>query len=430
MKPCRSYFSGADLPGSETSVCSSIDSRTQVRHRLAAQHRANPLSTINDMPSGRLWRFGILVTVALSACSVAALPTSTPAPLPASATPTTMPAESLASSIATTEQMAFPPEPLPTRERRLPTATATPRPATPTPTRAPTVVPTPWRPVTHTFSAPFVLAQSYDGRCADSCFMQYFWWGPEFVLYNDGLLVSRKLTTNGRLPWSFSAQHLSDTLICDTLYELEHTGIFTFDPARYIEIEKGRRDLAVPVTLKIDAWLTSTLTFEPYYFARNQAAYPNERILPDAWIRARRVMTEAAGAATKDYQPDRIAVLAGDVTECDTSFSSDACTAYWFFKEALTPARAWPISSLSLARSSKLGLVAIDGTAAKQLSSLVVNVVDDMNVFTEKDRTYLIRTRPMLPHESLADTLLYRPDGAALSKDTRAKPARTITCAP
>ena len=78
------------------------------------------------------------------------------------------------------------------------------------------------------------------------------------MLYNDGLLIGRRLK---RLPWSFSAQRLSDTQICDTLYELERTGIFTFDPARYIEIEKGRRDLAVPVTLKIDAWLTSTLTF-------------------------------------------------------------------------------------------------------------------------------------------------------------------------
>ncbi|MEO6061192.1 MAG: hypothetical protein ABIQ99_04550 [Thermoflexales bacterium] len=291
-------------------------------------------------------------------------------------------------------------------------------------------MPTPWRPITRTFSAPFVLAQSYDGQCADSCFMQVFWWGPEFVLYNDGLLIGRKQKTNGQLSWSFSAQYLSDTQVCDTLYELERTGIFTFDPTRYIEIEKARKGLAVPVTLKIDAWLTSTLTFEPYYFARSQAAYPNERILPDAWIRARSVMTEAAGAATQDYQPDRIALLAGDVTECDTQFRSDACFTYGFLKAALAPARAWPVSSVSLAQSSRLGLVAIDGTSAKQLSALVVNVADDLNVFTEKDRTYLIRTRPMLPHESLTDTLLYAPPGTALPKDTRAKPARTITCMP
>lgn len=141
-------------------------------------------------------------------------------------------------------------------------------------------------------------------------------------------------------------------------------------------------------------------------------------------------MTEAAEAATQAYQPDRIAVLAGDVTECDRPLGSGACFADQLFKGALAPARAWPVTSLSLTQISKLGLVAVDGTAAKQLGALVANVVDDVNLFTEKDRTYLIRTRPMLPHESLADTLLYRPDGAALSKDTRAKPARTITCVP
>lgn len=383
------------------------------------------------MPSGRLWLFGILVTVALAACSVRTLPPSPPAPLPASATVTTLPTETQASSIATTEKTAFTPEPLPTREHRLPTATATPRPATPTPTRAPTVAPTPWRPITHTFSAPFVLAQSDTGNCLDACVGLFFTWGPEFVLFNDGLLVGRK-THAANYPYDvFVERRLSDALVCETLYRIERTGFSDFDATRAQEIDRrDRGGYYVAHTLSITSWTSRTLTFDPRRFETVPKDSLTGSTRPDPWIQSWQVLTQTLNAATQPLQSDRLAMLVMDLTDCsDPSNASEACAAKFISGWKPVPA-PWPISTISLAISSRVDQVMIEGPEARRIDGLFGHATNSPLFFDELNRTYVVIIRPMLPHESLADTLLYTPPDAKLSTDTRAKPARTITCVP
>lgn len=292
-------------------------------------------------------------------------------------------------------------------------------------------MPTPWRPITHTFSAPFVLAQSDTGNCLDACVGLFFKWGPEFVLYNDGLLIGRKPRAANYTYDVFVERRLSDALLCAALYGVERTGYFDFDATRAQEIDKrDPRGYYSAHTLAMTSWTSRTLTFDPNRFETSQVNSTTGPTRPDPWIQSWQILTETLDAETQPFRPDRLTMLAMDLTDCsDPSNNSEACAVKAISGWKPVPA-PWPISTISLAKSSRIDQVMVEGPEARRIDELFGHATNSPLFFDELNRTYAVIIRPMLPHESLADIAFFRSDDPTLPNDTRAKPPRTITCVP
>jgi DNA-binding beta-propeller fold protein YncE len=228
---------------------------------------------------------------------------------------------------------------------------------------------------------------------------------PDLILYSDGLLVG----TNWEPSWpdyipTVWQANLSNSEMCDLLYEIESLGFYDFDNKDYEE--PGVTDQQT-IILSAHTWRTNYISAYALsdYIGNSE---PNNR---SALVNTYHLLSNFKPANTSAYQPDQVALLVSEAQG-----------------EPHTVAVAlWPFEDINLAelatKMDRFNTVEtlLEGPLAKEIYRQFAGYWTQP--FIEDGKIYTVTIRPLFPLE-----IYEKVTGWGSRAKFEPEPKRTITC--